>query len=179
VPCLAKATIGVMGSGSEEHNALATELGTLLARLEVNLLTGAGGGVMTSVSRAFCDANPAKGISIGIVPCAEDNRAAMKPGYPNKWVQLPIVTHLPYSGRQGTDDLSRNHINVLSCAAIVALPGDEGTESEARLAVQYKKPIVAFSPNPLLVARFPDTVRRVSTITEVEEFLRTLLGNAA
>jgi len=169
---LAKTTVGVMGSGSEEHGLLAVPLGELLARLRVNLLTGAGGGVMTSVSRAFLGANPAEGITMGIVPCAGiDHRAERKPGYPNPFVQLSIVTHLPYSGQRGKDDLSRNHINILSSAAIVALPGGDGTASEVELAMNYRKPIVAFSADPSQVANFHRDVPRVSAISDVEKFL--------
>jgi predicted Rossmann-fold nucleotide-binding protein len=50
---IAEQTVGVMGSGTHEHDALGREIGQLLARLGVNLLTGGGPGVMTSVSRAF------------------------------------------------------------------------------------------------------------------------------
>lgn len=42
-----KVTIGVMGSGSVEHRELSEQVGSLLAKLGANLLTGAGGGVMT------------------------------------------------------------------------------------------------------------------------------------
>ena len=51
-----KTTIGVMGSGSDMHEDLAQQIGRLFANLEVNLLTGAGGGVMTSVSEAYTSA---------------------------------------------------------------------------------------------------------------------------
>src|SRR5689334_6479905 len=95
---LASRTVGVLGSGSDEHPELAEEVGLLLARLGVNLLTGAGGGVMTSVSRAFTQASRTKGISIGIVPCSPKNPAQPKRGYPNPFVELPIFTHLPKSG---------------------------------------------------------------------------------
>ena len=177
---IAEATIGVMGSGSEEHDTLAAQLGKLLARLGVNLLTGAGGGVMTSVSRAFVEAKPERGISIGIVPCAGvDNRAERKAGYPNRYVQLPIVTHLPYSGTRGQDDLSRNHINILSSAAIVALPGGDGTASEVVLALKYRKPIVAFCADTSQVASFPDKVRRLTAIEDVEAFLSEVLRGFA
>jgi len=173
----AKATIGVMGSGVDEFDDLARPLGQLLARLQVNLLTGAGGGVMTSVSRAYTEVGRERGVCIGIVPCADiDDRARPRNDYPNPYVELPIFTHLPYSGEQGQHDLSRNHINVLSSTAIVALPGGPGTASEVELAVKYQKPIIAFSPREALVSRFPSTVRRTRQISEVEAFLRGVLS---
>ena len=166
-------TIGVMGSGSDELDHLARPLGQLLARLGVNLLTGAGRGVMTSVSRAFTTSPRAYGISIGIVPCASiDERARAKDGYPNPFVELPILTHLPYRGTRGEDDLSRNHINVLSSHAIVALPGGAGTVSEVALAVKYRKPIVAFTTSEALVSDFHPSVPRVLDLADVEAFLR-------
>jgi len=173
VPPPAAITIGVMGSGSDELDHLARPLGQLLARLGVNLLTGAGGGVMTSVSRAFTTSPRARGICIGIVPCASiDERASPRDGYPNPFVELPILTHLPYRGTRGTDDLSRNHINVLSSNAIVALPGGSGTASEVALAVRYRKPIVVLTTSEALVSSFDPSVPRVLDIADVEAFLR-------
>jgi uncharacterized protein (TIGR00725 family) len=145
VPTLARHTVGVMGSGVDEHDELARPVGELLAELGVNLLTGGGHGVMTAVSRAFVRSPRASGISIGVIPCASlSNRARQKPGYPNPFVELPIFTHLPLSGDEGTADLSRNHINVLTSDAIVALPGGDGTASEVTLARRYGKPVMMF-----------------------------------
>ena len=80
----------MLGSGSEEHEAIARGIGTLLARLGVNLLTGGGRGVMRSVSRAYTRAPRACGICIGIMPCRSDSeRGIPKEGYPNEFVELP------------------------------------------------------------------------------------------
>ena len=172
IPSPSRATVGVLGSGREEHLDLALPLGRLLARLGVNLLTGAGGGVMSSVCRAFTGAERAAGICIGIVPCAGPrDRASRRPGYPNPFVELAIDTHLPLSGEQGTDDLSRNHIHVLSSAALVALPGGAGTRSEIELALRYAKPIILFASSDALVAGLPESVRRARDIGDVEAFL--------
>jgi uncharacterized protein (TIGR00725 family) len=168
---LSDRTVGVLGSGHEPHESLAASLGQLLASLQVNLLTGGGGGVMEAVSRAFVGAPRERGICIGIIPCSEWDAGIPKEGYPNRYVELPIYTHLPYSGRRGTDSLSRNHINVLSCAAIVALPGGPGTASEVSLAVRYRKPIVVFSPDDALVEYFSKDAARALTLHEVARFL--------
>jgi uncharacterized protein (TIGR00725 family) len=174
---LSQHTVGVMGSGTDEHEDYARAVGETLADLGVNLLTGGGRGVMMSVSRAFTRRLNRRGICIGIIPCAsESERVTPKDGYPNEFVELAIYTHLPYSGVQGLHDLSRNHINVLSCAAIVALPGEEGTAAEVTLALRYRKPVIAFSPIPGLVARFPPSVQRVDQIDAVREFLRSHVG---
>jgi uncharacterized protein (TIGR00725 family) len=173
----ARQTVGVIGSGTFEHEEYARAVGELLAELGVNLLTGGGRGVMTTVSRAFTRHPRTRGICIGIIPCeSETDRARPKAGYPNEFVELAIHTHLPYSGTDGTHDLSRNHINVLSCAAIVALPGEAGTASEIELAIRYGKPVIVYSPNPALVEHVPRSVRRAATIDEVKYFLRSQLA---
>ena len=169
--------VGVMGSGTLEHEASASPIGELIASLGANLLTGGGPGVMRSVSRAYTRYPGERGICIGIIPCASDaDRRTPKAGYPNEFVELAIRTHLPRSGPQGTDDLSRNHINVLSSAAIVALPGEHGTISEIALAIRYGTPIVAYSIDPAAIARFPEGVPRVHDIRDVETFLRSQLA---
>jgi uncharacterized protein (TIGR00725 family) len=166
------ATVGVMGSSRDEHEDLAVPLGALLARLELNLLTGAGGGVMTSVCRAFAEARRGRGISIGIVPCESvEARNVPRHGSPNAWVDLPIYTHLPFSGIEGTDDLSRNHINVLSSDVVIALPGSEGTASEIELALRYGKPVAVFAASAVEVRHFNPAVDRYSDIAAVESFL--------
>ena len=174
---LAPHTVGVMGSGTSEHDDHARPVGELLADLEVNLLTGGGRGVMRAVSRAFIRHRRGRGICLGVVPCAsEADRASPLAGYPNEFVELAIYTHLPYSGPLGTHDLSRNHINVLTCAAIVALPGSDGTASEVSLALRYRRPVIAFALAPRLLDNLPASVPRVDTILGVEQFLRKRLG---
>jgi uncharacterized protein (TIGR00725 family) len=171
-PTLAKHTVGVMGSGTSEHENDARAIGEMLGDLGVNLLTGGGRGVMRSVSRAFTQHPGRTGICIGIIPCeSESDRETPRNGYPNEFVELPIYTHLPYSGPQGTHDLSRNHINVLSCVAVVALPGEEGTASEVSLALRYRRPVIAYSHLPGLLGRLPQAVRRVDRVDAVREFL--------
>jgi predicted Rossmann-fold nucleotide-binding protein len=81
---LANQTVGVMGSGTDEHDALGREIGKLLAGLGVNLLTRGGRGLITSVSRAFARAPRNRGICIGIIPCfSESERSRPRDGYPN------------------------------------------------------------------------------------------------
>jgi uncharacterized protein (TIGR00725 family) len=165
-------TVGVIGSGTNEHDTLGRDVGELLARLGVNLLTGGGRGVMTSVSRAFVQASGNRGVCIGIIPCfSESERSRPKDGYPNQYVELAIYTHLPHSGPRGKEDLSRNHINILSSVAVIALPGEHGTASEVSLAIDYKRPVIAYSREKHLVELFPESVPRATTLREVEEFL--------
>jgi uncharacterized protein (TIGR00725 family) len=175
-PRLAERTVSVIGSGTDEHDNLARQVGQLLATLGVNLLTGGGQGVMKAVSRAFTEAPRTTGICIGIIPCASiTDRVRPKQGYPNEFVELAIYTHLPYSGELGKHDLSRNHINVLSCSAIIALPGAAGTASEVSLALDYGKPTIAFAPHPDAISNWPSSIPKANSIEDLEQFLRSHL----
>ena len=95
---------------------------------------------MTSVAEAFAAVPGRAGLVVGIIPCSSGDAAVPKRGYPNPFVELAIMTHLPLSGADGTDDRSRNHINVLTSDVLVALPGGAGTGSEVALAVRYGRP---------------------------------------
>jgi predicted Rossmann-fold nucleotide-binding protein len=169
--------VAVIGSGSQSHDG-SDPVGSLIAHLDFHLLTGAGGGVMEAVSRAFFAAPRRKGLVIGVVPGAVEplespkEKAAKfgyatKPGYPNKWVEIAIYTHLPDSGPLGTLPTSRNHIVVLSADAIVAFPGAAGTRSEMVLATRYGVPILAYGDHQDLSEGIP----HAQTIDEVRSFL--------
>ena len=177
MPPPAEHTVGVMGSSRDEHAELAEPLGRLLARLGVNLLTGAGTGVMTAVSRAYTRAERQRGVCIGIVPAAsEAGRGQPKPGYPNPFVELAIYTHLPKSGAAGRDDLSRNHINVLSSDVVIALPGSDGTASEVELALAYGKPVAAYAASDAQLSNLSVRIERLHSIEAVEAFITRRLA---
>jgi len=178
--------VAVIGSGHDADPSCA-EVGRLVATLGFDLLTGGGRGVMDAVSRAFFETSPRSGLVIGIIPAEVqglhrlENRTATgvvyepPDGYPNEWVEIAIYTHLPDSGERGTLRSSRNHINVLSADAIVALPGQAGTESEVWLATQYGIPIIAYGDHRRAP---PHGVRRAQSIDEVREFLQRSAGSA-
>jgi predicted Rossmann-fold nucleotide-binding protein len=180
-----RTVVAVIGSGrtADPH---AAEVGRLIAALGHDLLTGGGRGVMEAVSRAFFETSPRRGIVIGIVPAEvhglrqlEERNAAdvsyePPPGYPNEWVELVIYTHLPDTGSDGARRSSRNHLNVLSADAIVALPGREGTESEIWLATQYRVPVIAFGDHG---AAAPHGIPRAPTIDAVRDFLTHSIAN--
>ena len=164
--------IGVMGSGVARHDALARPIGGWIAGQGFHLLTGGGTGVMTAVSEAFTAVADRVGIVIGVLPSAEDDpRYDQPPGYPNRWVELAIRTHLPLSGVRGTAPLSRNHINVLTADVVIALPGGPGTSSEVRLARRYDRPCIAFLNDRSQIPNLPDTVPDVDTVDDVAHFV--------
>jgi predicted Rossmann-fold nucleotide-binding protein len=171
--------VAVIGSG-EVADPHCDEVGRLIATLGFDLLTGGGRGVMAEVSRAFFEVSPRRGLSIGVVPATVEPMTALEKrevqkteyvlpaGYPNEWVEIAIYTHLPDSGSDGTLRSSRNHINVLSADAIVALPGGEGTTSEIWLATAYGVPIVAYGDHRRGV---PYGIPSAESVNDLKAFL--------
>ena len=132
---------------------------------------------MAAVSKSFYETPHRRGLVIGILPCDESLQRP-KRGYPNQWVEIPILTHLPSSGERGTETMSRNHINILTADVIVALPGDAGTGSEVRLAVRYKRPVIAFVESDQEIPELPKSVSVSSNLEGVGTFVMTHLGLA-
>ena len=183
--------IGVMGSGTDPHRSLSLPLGRLIAELGCHLLTGGGEGAMEAVSDAFFHVPNRKGKVIGIIRAGSTEhlgpdkklRHYKSFGPPNPWVEIPIFTHLPLSGSEGKEDLSRNHINVLSSDVVIALPGEAGTLSEVELAIEYQWPLILFlgadTVNGRCAASFQTgysrSIQIAANIGEVEEKLRGFL----
>ncbi|MEA3291637.1 MAG: DNA-binding protein [Pseudomonadota bacterium] len=165
--------VGVMGSGNEEYSERAEQLGAWLAGQGVHLLTGGGGGVMTSVSRGFHGVGDRRGRVIGILPGSE--QGAPKAGYPNSFVEIPIQTHLPLSGVEGESTRSRNSINILTADVIVALPGGAGTASETRLALRHEKPLIAWLESRTQIPGLDPEIPVTAVFAEVKEFVREVL----
>ena len=172
--------VGVMGSSTQAFEDVAVPLGRCLAGLSVHLLTGGGVAAMEAVSRGFAEVTPRAGKVIGVLPAdLPDGVPVPRDGYPNAWVEIVIYTHLPLSGISGTDMRSRNHINVLSSDVVVVLPGGEGTQSEAELAVRYGRPAIAFFGSHTVAWPLPDGVAAARSIEDVAEFVRGQLGRQA
>ena len=70
------------------------------------------------------------------------------------------------------------HINVLSCAAIVDLPGSAGTVAEVSLALRYRKPVIAYLEDDSLENDFPKAIRRAANVDDVRRFLLQCLSSA-
>jgi predicted Rossmann-fold nucleotide-binding protein len=181
-----RSVVAVIGSG-QTADPSCVEIGQLIASLGVDLLTGGGRGVMEAVSRAFFEVSPRNGLVVGIIPGTVESLVALEQrepasityrppdGYPNPWVELAINTHLPDSGEQGTLRSSRNHINVLSADAIVALPGEAGTESEMWLAVQYGVATIAYGAHRTNV---PAGIPHATSLEQVRRFLEDHVRSA-
>jgi uncharacterized protein (TIGR00725 family) len=165
---MARPLIGVMGSGTAECAELSVPLGRWLAESGYDLLTGGGAGVMAAVCRGFVGVPNRRGLSIGILP------AGPPPGYPNPYLDFIIQTHLPKRGEEGADVLSRNHINILSSAVVIALPGREGTRTELALALHYRRPTIAYlGPDGEIEKTLRTALPLVAnTLDEVKGFVR-------
>ncbi len=165
-----------MGSGAESHEDLAAPLGRAVAEAGWHLLTGGGRGTMTAVSRAFAETDGRQGLCLGIVPREQDGDGSPD-GYPNPWVEVVVRTHLPLSGASGTGPFSRNHINVLSADAVVALPGSAGTWSEIELALRYGRPLAVFDRPPGDSEQATRAAAAgAAVVTDLEELLDWLRG---
>lgn len=165
--------IGVMGSGKSEWAEWAEPLGAWIGENHFDLLTGAGKGVMLTVSRAFCAVPMRKGRSIGIVPTRYDSHYGFLPldGYPNPYIEIPILT--PLSRREPdapADSLSRNHVNILTSDVVIALPGGVGTLDEIRLACLWRKPIICFGP-PEQFAHIASEVKTSTLLEDIKQFV--------
>ena len=133
---------------------------------------------MAAVSKSFYDTPNRQGLVIGILPF-DESLENPKDGYPNQWVEIPVLTHLPLSGERGMEPMSRNHINILTSDLIVALPGDAGTLSEVRLPVSYERPVIAFVESDQEIPGLPNSVSISSSLEGVRTFVVTQLGLSA
>jgi predicted Rossmann-fold nucleotide-binding protein len=143
--------VGVMGSGVEPWQSYAWPLGRWLASAGVHLLTGGGRGVMAAVCQSYRAgaqqlAAGAHGLSIGLLPVVGPDRLEPPPGYPNAWVDVPVVVPLEAFDPERGEAASRNWANVLTADVVVALPGGAGTRNEIALARRFAKPLALFGP---------------------------------
>lgn len=122
--------VAVIGDGDprgpDAHRVVewAEEVGVLLGRAGVSVVTGGLGGVMRAAARGAA----AEGaLTIGILPGDDPSEA-------NEFIGLPIATGL---------GVMRNLVVVTSADAVVAVGGRHGTLSEIGLALRMGRQVVA------------------------------------
>ncbi len=117
--------IGVIGAGKgdEELLKIAEEVGRLLAKEGVIVVTGGLGGVMEAACRG---AALEGGITIGILPTLKKEDA-------NPFVKIPIPT--------GMGEM-RNVLIVRASDVLIAIGGEYGTLSEIAFALKLGKRVV-------------------------------------
>ncbi len=168
--------VGVMGSHEQDWEEYADPVGDLLARRGFNLLTGAGGGVMTTVARSFTMVKDRKGVAIGILPAVDYKGQNLDTAaYPNPYIEIPMITPLSAKAQSDVMPFSRNLVNVMTSKALIILPGSHGTRNEVSLALHYNKPIILFGPDSAF-DDFPEEPLRADDITHVGLFLDDVFG---
>ena len=139
--------VGILGQGAQipaDRAALARATGAMVARLGAHLLTGGGYGVMEAAAQGFVAVAERVGLSIGIVP-REPEGPLDQPNhdldgrlYPNPLVEIAIYTPLPPRAEDWQSTPSRNHVNIFTADAFIALPGNAGTKNELDMAAFYR-----------------------------------------
>ena len=107
-----------------EHEKIAYEIGSEIAKSGSVLITGGLGGIMTAASHGSHDSN---GLSIGIIPQDDASLA-------NEYCDIVMPTGM---------GLTRDFLNALSADGIIIVGGGSGTLSETCAAYMHKKPMVA------------------------------------
>ena len=118
--------ITVIGSDdpvSQKVEAMAEELGELLAKNGIVVITGGKGGVMRAVCKG---AKKAGGLTVGIMPFGSEEA--------NEYVDIIISTYMGGA---------RNVINVMSGDAVISIAGGSGTLSEIGFALKAGKKVIA------------------------------------
>jgi hypothetical protein len=135
--------VAVFGQGTpidDNLARLAREAGALVARLPAHLLTGGGYGVMEAASEGFVAVPERAGFCIGIISCRstgpfdQPHRDNDGRPYPNRFVEISIMTPLPPRVSDWRTTPGRNHVNVLSADAIIHCPAtaEPATSSTCR-----------------------------------------------
>lgn len=186
--------VGIFGRGAAiaaERAALARETGALVARLGAHLLTGAGYGVMEAAAQGFVAVEHRAGLSIGVVPRRvsggfdEPNRTGEGHPYPNSFVEIAIFTPLPPRVSDWTRVPARNHVNVLTADAVIALPGSKGTNNELDMTAHYRnaashppneRRVILLGPADEFLPAHRDAFVRVENLADAERHLRAILS---
>ena len=107
-----------------EHEKIAYDVGSEIAKSDSVLITGGLGGVMTAAAHGAKDSG---GLTIGIIPQDDASEA-------NEYCDIVIPTGM---------GLTRDFINALSADGVIIVGGGSGTLSETCAAYMHKKPMVA------------------------------------
>jgi uncharacterized protein (TIGR00725 family) len=187
--------VGVFGSGDpidERRVRLAREVGAMVAGLGSHLLTGAGYGIMAAAAEGFVSVADRLGWSIGVVPRMsngafdEPNRDVDGRPYPNPFVEIAIHTPLPPNAVDWRTTPARNHVNVLSAHAIIALPGSIGTQNELDMAAEYRgegaltpgeRRTILVGPAEEFQAAHRAIFAHAATVAEAERHVRRVIAN--
>jgi len=154
---VAKRTVSVIGSSSAtpQEIAWAEEVGRLLARSGIVLVSGGMGGIMEAACRA---AKSAGGLTVGILPSADRDAG-------NSFLDVVIPTGMGYA---------RNVIVAYSGQVVIAIGGSSGTLSEIAYASIRNIPVVSLGSWTLDERKLSHGMRLISCKTPAEAVKKTL-----
>jgi uncharacterized protein (TIGR00725 family) len=107
-----------------EKYSFCEQLGKLLAKMNIIIITGGGSGVMEAVCKGAFQSG---GHTVGILPGPDKMKA-------NKYCRVVIPTGLGHG---------RNSLTVMAADLIIAVGGQTGTLTEMGFGWLYNKPIIA------------------------------------
>lgn len=144
--------ISVIGGGSCEatEQALAEQVGRLVAQEGATLVCGGLGGVMEAAARG---ARAAGGVTIGILPGHDRSQA-------NAYLDHVVTTGIGHA---------RNLAVVSSGDAVIAVGGSYGTLSEIGLAAKIGRPVVVLGGWRLEGGEASDGIDKVFYASSAEE----------
>jgi uncharacterized protein (TIGR00725 family) len=122
---------------SPEHEKLAHEVGTEIAKSDSVLISGGLGGVMKASCKGAKDAG---GLTIGIIPQSETSFA-------NEYCDVVIPTGMGHT---------RDFLTALTADGVIVIGGGSGTLSEICAAYMHKKPIAALKNSGDMAEKFSD-----------------------
>ena len=149
--------VAVVGAGTADvkTEAIAEDVGRLVAGRGAILVCGGLGGVMEAACRG---AKSAGGTTVGILPGLEREEA-------NAWVDVAIPTGLGEA---------RNALVVRAADVLVAIGGEFGTLSEIALALKTGKPVVGLDTWEL--SRRGIAAREIVRVATAAEAVERALG---
>ena len=140
-------------SASPEEEAVAEEVGRLLASAGVTVVCGGLGGVMAAAARGVRGAG---GMCVGLLPGDEPDAAAPD-------VTVALAT--------GMGEM-RNALIARTCAAMIAVGGGHGTLSEIALALRLGRPVAALATWDIRTPRGADAdIHRCATPDEAVDWV--------
>lgn len=142
--------VGLTGGGdklSPERIKLAHDVGAMIGGLGANLLMSASYAVAQAAADGFASVPQPRGISFGDIArdpaglldkksCADDGTP-----FSSRFVELAMFTRVETLDKPRTQERSR--VNLLTCDAIVALPGGAGTRVDVDAAArEHARPAI-------------------------------------
>ncbi len=152
-------------SPAPEVVSMAEQVGGLLARLGITVISGGLGGVMEGVSRG---ARQAGGLVVGIIPSSRLEEA-------NPWCSVVLPTGMGHA---------RNVLTVLAGDFVIAIGGGAGTLSEICFAWIHGRPLLTLAGSGGWADRLGDQpldhralseIRRCASLEELEQAILDLL----